>query len=628
MIQFQRREGDKLIEFGGGANPKLNPQCRGGHDVCVDVRMCHDANGNQVTDFTLDFNEPFGDAIKANEFDGALAVYVLEHISWRKVPQFLAEVLRVLKPNGKAVFVIPNTENQMKYILSKPEWDGDEGSMIFGDLDYPENSHRAAFSPKTIVKFLQDAGYENIVVKPCGNPLGPQGIQTDMVVEAVKPMERAPVVDWDGPIQVAPNQIMLTPVENKMDGLPNIKAVNEILADRMAEEMEKKILAPVYDPIKTFDRDYFNGGRKQGGYKPFYWDHPSYEIVARNVLARKPQSVLSLGEGRGYVLKRLEDAGIDDVVGIDIANSCYLTRVSDKIVKHDLSQIPWPLNGWKPDLCFSLSFWEHVPEHLLDPMIAEMERTCGRGLHGITMVGEDDGQDATRVTIRSKQWWQAKMPRGHEILSVNELRGGNLPEDYLRGDGKNKLNIGCAWTCFHNGWVNVDTLDVSQFAGQYGYRFAHMDVRNGIANVNTGTVDLIYSAHMLEHLTYREGLAFLRECRRVIKPDGFMRIIVPDAKSLIAGYYGDWVDSPLGYLGDMNEECANAPTEAVRLWSIVGENHHALYDAETLEHYLREAGWVPKLSSFRKCGNEQMQREVIDCLPCCSMYMDATPLLG
>ena len=233
------------------------PQCRGGQDVCVDVRICHDQEGNQVTDFSADFNEPL--PIGSDEFDGALAVYVLEHISWRKVPQFLSEVCRILKEGGKAVFVIPNTENQMKYILSKPEWDGDEGSMIFGDLDYPENSHRAAFSPRTIVKFLQEAGFEKVVVAPCGNPLGPQGIQTDMAVEAFKPMRvekmSEPIIDgWDDP-----RQVLLTPVLD-------------------------------YDPVKTFDRHYFNGG----GYKPFYWDHPSYEIVARNVLARKPQSILEI----------------------------------------------------------------------------------------------------------------------------------------------------------------------------------------------------------------------------------------------------------------------------------------------------------------------------------------------
>ena len=107
MISFNRKPGDKGIEFGGGANPKLVPQCLGGVDVCVDVRMCHDGEGRQVTDFTIDLNETFQDKISSNEFDFALAVFVLEHISWRKVPQFLSECLRVLKPSGKAVFVSP-----------------------------------------------------------------------------------------------------------------------------------------------------------------------------------------------------------------------------------------------------------------------------------------------------------------------------------------------------------------------------------------------------------------------------------------------------------------------------------------------------------------------------------------
>lgn len=608
MIQIRRREGEKLIELGGGANPMLTPQCRGGQDICVDMRMCHDANGLQLTDFTADFNEKL--PITENEFDGLLMRFALEHISWRKVPQFLAECFRILKPNGKAVYIIPNTEAQMQYILSKSEWDGDEGSMLFGDLDYPENSHKSAFSPKTITKFLQEAGFEKIITQPYGE------LKTDMVVEAFKP----------GNAQLMPQNAS----EQGREGVDPSQAV------QTPPEASQTVLEPsplAYDPVKTFDREYFNGGRRVGGYKPFYWDHPSYEIVARHVLARKPKSVLSIGEGRGYILKRIEDAGVE-ATGIDISNSCYLTRASDHLVKHDLSQTPWPVLG--VDLCFSLAFWEHVPEHLLDGMIAEMFGLSERGLHGITFAGEDDGQDQTRVTLKDREWWRNKLPPGHEVLSVNELRGGNLPEDYLKGDGKNKLNIGCAWTMFHHGWVNTDVIDVSQFAGQYGYRFAQMDVRNGIANVNTGTVDLIYSAHMLEHLSYREGLAFLRECRRVIKPDGFMRIIVPDAGKLIGEYAGELFNLSKDYedggllseLGDMNEECANAPTSAVRLWSIVGEHHHALYDAETLCHYLREAGWIPTVTSFRQSECKQILRETIDMLPSISCVVDAKPLLG
>jgi SAM-dependent methyltransferase len=42
------------------------------------------------------------------------------------------------------------------------------------------------------------------------------------------------------------------------------------------------------------------------------------------------------------------------------------------------------------------------------------------------------------------------------------------------------------------------------------------------------SVDEIYTSHLLEHLTYADGLRFLEELRRVIKPDGIIRIVSPE----------------------------------------------------------------------------------------------------
>jgi SAM-dependent methyltransferase len=46
--------------------------------------------------------------------------------------------------------------------------------------------------------------------------------------------------------------------------------------------------------------------------------------------------------------------------------------------------------------------------------------------------------------------------------------------------------------------------------------------------VPSGSVDAVYSRHNLEHLEYHEVALALGEFRRVLKPDGFALIIVPD----------------------------------------------------------------------------------------------------
>lgn len=43
------------------------------------------------------------------------------------------------------------------------------------------------------------------------------------------------------------------------------------------------------------------------------------------------------------------------------------------------------------------------------------------------------------------------------------------------------------------------------------------------------TFDFIYSEHVLEHFFLDEALDLLRECYRILKPNGVIRIVVPDA---------------------------------------------------------------------------------------------------
>lgn len=586
MINFTKQPGHRVLELGGGANRHPNS------DVNVDVRQV------DGVDFVVDFNKEEWPEIGSNEFDIVYACFVLEHISWRQTNSFLKQVLRVLKPGGSAIFVIPNTEAQMKHILNKPEFDGDEGSMIYGTLDYPENSHRAAFSPKSITKSLQDAGFGGVLITPFGQ------LQTDMIVEAKKHMSQdAPP---PAPAQEAPPpapELPPAPLPNK-------------------------------SPEEIYNRDYFE--RYQGG--GFIWNYPTNESIARKVLAASPESVLEIGCARAYVLKRLQDAGIR-VQGIDVSHHAWLTRACDPILRHDLLQAPWPIGNHEFDLCFSQNVLEHIPEQHMTTVMRELSRVSKRGLHAVYFVDGEPNTDRTRCCMKSKEWWERVLPTGHVIVDARELPQGSLPDDYVRGDGRIKLNVGCAWTMAHYGWANLDVVDAGNFASAYGYNFLRHDVRNGLPYA-TGVVDLIFHTHFLEHLTYEEGLRFLRECRRVIRPDGYMRIVVPDASYLNRCYAqamgitqpdsGKYL--PITDFDHVNEGCAKALTAAGKLWSLLGEGHKAFYDLDTLSAMLEQAGWNALPASFRGAtqhhGNRQILRECVECSYGFSAFCDATPALG
>lgn len=584
VINFAKQPGQRVLELGGGANRHPNS------DVNVDVRQV------QGVDFTVDFNAEKWPEISDNEFDIVYACFVLEHISWRMIPTFLKNTLAKLKPGGKAIFVIPNTEAQMKHCLSKTEFDedGDVGSMIFGTLDYPENSHRAAFSPGSVTKKFTAAGFVNILTTPFG------ALATDMIVEAHKP--GAPPTSEP----VAPQVVTPPPPPSPPQIAPPVAQTS-----------------PSRPASEVFNHSYFEKYQEMS----FYWDYPQNYILAQKVLERQPKSVLELGCARGYVLKRVQDTGIPGQ-GIDVSRHAWLTRVCQSIDLYDLTTLQWPVENQSFDLVYSFSLLEHLPESFLPAFVDELRRVGKRGLHGVTLEGLAPNHDPTRCTLRSIDFWKKILPEGHEVVDIRELSGGELPQDYVNGDGRTKLHLGSAWTMFHNGWTNIDIIDGDNFAKGYKYRFLRHDLRNGIP-VATGVADCIFSAHCFEHLTYEELAKLLKECRRVIRPDGCMRIVIPDTETLTFDYHNK---PGLASYDEMNDGCAKAPTFAGKLWALLGQGHSSFLDEETLFMMLEETGWVPHKAVFRVTTQPGIRRILNETTEMTyggtSLFADATPKLG
>ena len=202
-ILFRKNPGDRVLELGGGSNPDSIS------DVNIDIRPCADAQGNPTVHFIADFEKPFtaehNQAIADNDFDGVIAKFSLEHVSWTRLPDLLREVLRIIKPGGRACFVLPDTESQMKWIQTHPEgWDGKgvfeaASELLFGTQSYTENTHKVYLSPSIMCQLLQEAGFgSNILVQPY-NDRG-----TDMVIECGKPWEKCGVIGPQGVVCILP----------------------------------------------------------------------------------------------------------------------------------------------------------------------------------------------------------------------------------------------------------------------------------------------------------------------------------------------------------------------------------------------------------------------------------------
>jgi len=90
-----------------------------------------------------------------------------------------------------------------------------------------------------------------------------------------------------------------------------------------------------------------------------------------------------------------------------------------------------------------------------------------------------------------------------------------------------RLNWGCGEHP-EPGWLNSDLKDGP------GIELS-CDIRDGLA-IDEGSVDYAVSVHALNMIPYPELLPVLRELRRVLKPDGVLRLVLPDLDKAIAAY--------------------------------------------------------------------------------------------
>jgi len=100
-------------------------------------------------------------------------------------------------------------------------------------------------------------------------------------------------------------------------------------------------------------------------------------------------------------------------------------------------------------------------------------------------------------------------------------------------------NFGCG-DHYRPGWINID-LGVSADG------VIRHDVTRGVPMPDE-SCDLVYHSHLLEHLRRPDALPFMRECRRVLRPGGVLRVATPDLE-LIARLYLQKLEECLSGIG-------------------------------------------------------------------------------
>jgi predicted SAM-dependent methyltransferase len=123
------------------------------------------------------------------------------------------------------------------------------------------------------------------------------------------------------------------------------------------------------------------------------------------------------------------------------------------------------------------------------------------------------------------------------------------------------------------GWVNIDNQELPGVDRV-------VDVRDGLPFANVST---IFAEHFLEHLPLEAGLAFLTECRRVLAPEGRLRLSTPNLAWVLETHYRQDPSLP----EDQGLFDALRTNRAFHGWG-----HQFLYNRASLSSVLAAAGFA------------------------------------
>jgi predicted SAM-dependent methyltransferase len=93
-------------------------------------------------------------------FDHVFSSHVIEHFSHREINNVLQEWVRVIKPGGIIEIRCPDLQARSLLFFLHPN--RQDIKNIYGDQNYPENTHKCGFSYGLLRKYLEEASVVNV----------------------------------------------------------------------------------------------------------------------------------------------------------------------------------------------------------------------------------------------------------------------------------------------------------------------------------------------------------------------------------------------------------------------------------------------------------------------------------
>lgn len=189
-----------------------------------------------------------------------------------------------------------------------------------------------------------------------------------------------------------------------------------------------------------------------------------------------------------------------------------------------------------------------------------------------------------------------------------------------------KLHLGCGLNT-PEGWINLDgswnawvanhpivlrvlktlhALPASLLDVPWSHSILIHDVSKPLP-FQGNSLSAIYASHLLEHLYLEEAKRLLKECFRVLRPGGALRMVVPDLRAFVLEYMGEKpFSAPSDGMGAISRadrlnkrlgfRRSEPPSGNVfyRIYTALKDfhSHKWMYDAASLITYFERAGFM------------------------------------
>ncbi|MEM9024108.1 MAG: methyltransferase domain-containing protein [Bacteroidota bacterium] len=169
--------------------------------------------------------------------------------------------------------------------------------------------------------------------------------------------------------------------------------------------------------------------------------------------------------------------------------------------------------------------------------------------------------------------------------------GHTTIQDYFEQHPVRKLQLGADQHVLP-GWLNTDLMEQDT---TYPPEMVKLDARKSLPFPDQ-SFDRVFSEHMIEHINYHDGRNLLRECHRILKPGGIIRLATPDLKVLLDLYQAE-SRTPIQekYVRFITDRFLPGIHDYQGIFvlnnAFYNWGHRFLYDRHTLTALLRECGF-------------------------------------